>query len=126
MTTVSGARPMPAGGFERLTWLFMRVSGVVLLLLALGHLTVMHLINSVDTVNYAFVAARYATPFWRTYDGALLVLALLHGFNGLRVVVDDYTRGWVRQLILWSAGMTLLILLLLGLYIVFTFQPGMP
>ena len=42
-----------------------------------GHLAVMHLVNSIDTVDYAFVAARATPPFWRTYDGFLLVLALL-------------------------------------------------
>jgi succinate dehydrogenase / fumarate reductase membrane anchor subunit len=97
MTALSpnAGRPVPSGGFERFAWFFMRASGLVLLVLALGHLAIMHLINSIDTVDYAFVAARYATPFWRTYDGLMLVLALLHGYNGLRVVLNDYLKsGW--------------------------------
>lgn len=28
---------------------------------------------------------------WRVYDGLLLALVVLHGFNGLRTVVNDYT-----------------------------------
>ncbi len=121
--SASGGRPIPAGGFERLAWFFMRASGLALLFLALGHLTVMHLINSIDDVDYAFVAARYATPFWRTYDGLMLVLALLHGFNGLRVILDDYLKGAWRLVVTWAAGFLALTLLLLGLYIVFAFQP---
>lgn len=119
----TGSRPVPPGGFDRFAWFFMRLSGVALLLLALGHLSVMHLLNSVDSIDYAFVAARYATPFWRTYDGLLLILALLHGFNGFRVVTDDYLKGYKRLVVQSLAGLACLALLLVGLYIVFTFQP---
>ncbi|MBL8023604.1 MAG: succinate dehydrogenase [Elusimicrobia bacterium] len=125
--SAQGTRPVPSGGFERFAWFFMRISGVVLLFLALGHLTIMHLVNSIDHVNFAFVAARYVTPFWRTYDGLLLILALLHGFNGLRVVFDDYLKGFKRLIAVALSGVLCLALLLLGLYIVFTFQsPSSP
>lgn len=123
MSLSSGPRPVPPGGFDRFAWFFMRLSGVALLFLALGHLTVMHLVNSIDTVDYAFVAARYATPFWRTYDGLLLILALLHGFNGLRVIAQDYLTGGKRLTVQWVAGFLCLTLMMAGLYIVFTFQP---
>jgi succinate dehydrogenase / fumarate reductase membrane anchor subunit len=120
--TAQGTRPVPSGGFERFAWFFMRISGLALLFLALGHLSIMHLINSIDDVDFAFVSARYVTPFWRTYDGLLLVLALLHGFNGLRVVFDDYLKGFKRLIAMAFSGILCLALLLLGLYIVFTFQ----
>ena len=42
--------------------------GVVLLFLALGHLAIMHLINSIHVIDFDFVADRYQTPFWRIYD----------------------------------------------------------
>ncbi len=92
MNRNAGPTPKPAGGFELFAWFFMRVSGILLLVLALGHLTIMHLINSVDAIDYAFVASRYAAPFWRTYDLLLLILALLHGLNGVRTIIDDYVR----------------------------------
>ena len=86
-------RERPAGGFELWSWLFMRVSGVVLLLLAVGHVLIMHVLDDgVDRVDFGFVAARWASPFWRTWDWALLILALIHGINGLRIVVQDYVR----------------------------------
>jgi succinate dehydrogenase / fumarate reductase membrane anchor subunit len=121
--TPSGSRPIPSVGFEQLSWWFMRVSGIVLLFLALGHLTIMHLINTVDTIDYAFVAKRYATPFWRTYDGLMLVLALVHGFNGLRIILDDFLKGGKRLLAHSILAILFLAFLLLGLYPVFTFQP---
>jgi len=30
---------------------------------------------------------------WRVYDGLLLALVVLHGFNGLRYVINDYAHS---------------------------------
>jgi succinate dehydrogenase / fumarate reductase membrane anchor subunit len=102
----------------------MRISGVVLLFLALGHLAIMHLINNIEVVNYDFVAARYMTPFWRTYDLVMLWLAMIHGTNGIRTLVDDYisARGW-RLVSLSSLYVVSFIILALGSLVIFTFQP---
>src|SRR5205814_9664631 len=86
-------RDRPVGGLELWTWIFMRISGLVLLVLAVGHVLIMHVVDDgVGRVNFGFVAARWQSPFWRTWDWALLVLALIHGINGLRVIVLDYVR----------------------------------
>lgn len=123
--SASGGRARPAGGFELWAWLFMRVSGVLLLVLALGHLALMHLIHNVDEINFAFVAARYQNPLWRLYDWFLLILALVHGMNGLRILVDDYVRwrGW-RILCLVSVYFFTLFFLAAGSFVILTFQPG--
>jgi succinate dehydrogenase / fumarate reductase membrane anchor subunit len=117
-------RARPLGGLELYAWFFMRASGILLLLLALGHLAIMHIINSVDVIDYAFVAQRYATPFWRTYDLTMLWLALLHGGNGMRTIVDDYVRarGWrvLSLSILYAVGFVFLVL---GSLVILTFQP---
>jgi succinate dehydrogenase / fumarate reductase membrane anchor subunit len=64
-------------------WLFMRISGLLLLVLAVGHTLIMHLpAGGVDRINFGFVAVRWESPFWRTWDWLLLILALLHGING--------------------------------------------
>jgi succinate dehydrogenase / fumarate reductase membrane anchor subunit len=116
-------REKPMGGFELFAWFFMRISGVVLLVLALGHLTIMHIINNVEKINYNFVVQRYTTPFWRTYDMVLLWLALIHGLNGLRTVIDDYvhTRGWrvVTLSCLYFFGFVFLVL---GSLVILTFR----
>jgi succinate dehydrogenase / fumarate reductase membrane anchor subunit len=126
MTELSGAggRVRPRSGLELYAWLFMRVSGILLLLLALGHLAIMHLIHSVDEINFAFVAARWANPLWRLYDWLLLALALVHGFNGLRVMVDDYIRsaGW-RVLCLVIVYALTFLFLVAGTAAVVLFQP---
>jgi succinate dehydrogenase / fumarate reductase membrane anchor subunit len=116
-------RERPTGGFELFAWFFMRISGVVLILLVLGHLAIMHVINTVDEIDFEFVAARWASPFWRTYDLVMLWLALLHGLNGLRTVIDDYVhrKGW-RVVALTAMAVIGFILLAMGTQIIFTFE----
>jgi len=116
--------PRPESGLELYAWFFMRVSGITLLILALGHLLVMHIINNVDNIDFKFIAERYATPFWRTYDLLLLWLALIHGINGVRTLVDDYIhpRGW-RTASLACLYVIGFVLLALGSLIILTFQP---
>ena len=118
-----GSRQRPSGGAELYAWLFMRISGVVLLLLALGHLFIMHVFNNIHTIDYHFVAARYLRWFWRAYDGAMLWLAMLHGVNGMRTLVDDYLRpplrGWAVKG-LYAVGA---LFLLLGTWAIVAFQP---
>lgn len=92
MASPSYSSPKPSGGVELWAWLFMRISGLVLLMLALGHLVIMHLLNNVDRIDYNFVAGRYVGWFWRGYDLLMLVLAMLHGLNGVRILIDDYVH----------------------------------
>lgn len=119
-------RERPTGGFEIWSWLFMRISGVVLLFLAVGHVVIMHLLDEgVDRVDFGFVADRWGSPFWRTWDWAMLVLALGHGINGLRVIVQDYVR-WpgARLAVNMVFALVGFGLFVLGTVIVFTFDPA--
>lgn len=113
------------GNFELITWFFMRISGLLLVFLVLGHWAVMHIINDIEQVDFAFVAARWASPFWRTYDLLMLFLAMLHGTNGMRTIIDDYTRhrGW-RVFWLSTLYISAAILIILGTLVLITFQPG--
>jgi len=82
----------PRQSFETWSWFFMRISGLVLLFLALTHFALTHIIHDVADTNYNFVARRWHNLGWRIFDWALLALALAHGLNGLRIVIDDYVR----------------------------------
>jgi succinate dehydrogenase / fumarate reductase membrane anchor subunit len=118
-------RDRPVGGFELWTWLFMRISGIVLLVRAVGHVLIMHVVDEgVDRVDFAFIATRWGSPFWRTWDWALLVLALIHGINGLRVITLDYVRPagarFAINIFFYTLGFMLFVL---GTVIVFTFDP---
>ncbi len=124
-THYKSGRPIPYDNpFELFAWVFMRISGIVLLFMAIGHLVIMHLINSIDTINYQFVVQRWATPFWRIYDGIMLFLALLHGFNGLRTILDDYLRpGMWKKWCTFLLYAFSLILLVGGAWVIITFKP---
>ena len=121
-----GTRDRPGDGFELWSWLFMRISGIVLLILAVGHVLIMHVIGEgVKRVDFGFVAARWDSPLWRTWDWALLVLALIHGINGLRVIVQDYVR-WpgARLAVNMFFSVVGFLLFVLGTVVVFTFDPS--
>lgn len=112
-------------GAELWWWLFMRISGILLLWLAVGHVLIMHALGEgVERVNYNFVAVRWASPFWRIWDWLLLSLALLHGINGVRVIVQDYVRSPGARLA-WNATFAAVgtVLFALGTFIVFSFSP---
>lgn len=117
-------RARPESGIELYAWLFMRVSGAVLLFMALGHLAIMHLIHTVEFIDYDFVARRFMTPFWRTYDLVMLWLALIHGTIGVRTLVNDYIgdSGW-RVVSLASLYVIGFVFLTLGSLVILTFQP---
>lgn len=95
--TATDTRPPPApkryrAGAEAKSWAFMRLSGLLLLFFALVHFAITHVVNDVMETDYDFVAERWRNPAWRVFDWMLLVLALSHGVNGLRWIVDDYVR----------------------------------
>jgi succinate dehydrogenase / fumarate reductase membrane anchor subunit len=112
--------------FEMVSWVFMRVSGLILVFLVLGHLFIMNILDGgVQRINFAFVAGRYASPFWQMWDLLQLWLAMIHGTNGLRTVINDYaerdgTRFWLKT-VLFTACVFILIL---GTYVIFTFDPN--
>ncbi len=114
----------PVDNFELRSWFFMRVSGALIVVLVLIHLAFVHFVHGVDEINYKFVANRWFSPTWRTLDFLLLMLALTHGANGIRILVEDYIRpkGW-RTLSLTALYVVTAFLLVLGGLVMLTFQP---
>lgn len=112
--------------FEMYGWLFMRLSGIVLVVLVLGHLLIQLVLDGgVTKVGFAFVAGRWASPFWQTWDLLLLWLAQLHGGNGMRTIIADYsrkdsTRFWLNTLL----ALSMIFTLVLGTYVLLTFDPN--
>ena len=123
-SSYSRVRP-GGGGMELWTWFFMRISGIVLVFLVLGHFTIVHILgDGVDRVDFAFVAGRWASPFWQTWDWTMLFLGLLHGANGMGIVIDDLVRGEGARVALKSTlYVVTLVLMLLGSLIILTFDP---
>jgi len=111
-------------GFEVWSWFFMRISGIILLFLVLIHLYIMHLIGEgVERVDFEFVASRWAHVGWKTFDWVMLFLALLHGANGLRVIIDDYIRrDGVRTAVKGALYTITAILMVMGTAVLVTFD----
>jgi len=122
------ARPKPeASGRERFWWYFMRLSGLALVVLALGHMFIMHVLVELtgQEVNFAFVQSRWGSPFWRIYDLLLLVLAFVHGVNGARIVVSDYVaHRTARSLLIGILLVIGAIWLVLGIAVIAFFDPA--
>lgn len=123
----SARRVKPSGGFELWLWYFMRISGLALVLLALGHLVIVHILFNVETINYAFVADRWEEPgsgyFWRLWDLAMVWLAVIHGLNGLRQILDEYiVRPGRRVAVKTLIGTAAVVLIVTGSYAILMFR----
>ncbi len=119
-------RSKSRGNFELWSWVFMRGSGILLLVLVFGHLFVNLMTgDGIHQVDFAFVAGKWANPLWQVWDLLMLWLAMLHGANGLRTVINDYaerpnTRLWLKGLLYTATVFTIL----LGTLVIFTFDPN--
>ena len=123
--TPRSPRSRKAAKLERWGWLYMRVSGVLLLVLIFGHLLINLFMNGgIQQISFAFVAGKWADPFWKVWDGLMLWLALIHGTNGMRTLVNDYTsREGLRKTLNYALWIVCAVLILLGTFVVTTFDP---
>lgn len=111
--------------WEKWGWIYMRASGVVLVVLIFGHLFVnLFLGEGVKAIDFAFVAGKWADPFWVAWDTLLLWLALIHGGNGMRTLINDYaTKKPVRTVLLSAVAVSTAVLIILGTLVIYTFDP---
>ena len=105
---MSRQRPKGSAG-----WWFQRVSGVLLIFFV--------------GLHFVDVAAKWNQPGWRIADAILLVLAMVHGTNGVESVLEDYA-GARRTQRVWRPLLRGLVAIisLLGAWVLITFQPGTP
>ena len=82
-----------SGNADMYAWLFMRVSGVLLIVLIFGHLFV-NLVagRGIQAIDFAFVAGKWSNPLWQLWDLIMLWLAMAHGTNGVRTIINDYAE----------------------------------
>ena len=131
MTTIADPRAPRATvrrsgpNLEKWGWIYMRVSGVLLVVLIFAHLFVnLFAGEGVKAIDFAFVAGKWADPFWVVWDTLLLWLALIHGGNGMRTLVNDYaTNKTVRKVLLGAIFASTAILLVSGTPVIYTFDP---
>lgn len=117
----------PMNRTERNVWLFMRVAGLLIIVMVAIHFYIMHFFIGVEAIEFDTIVARWQESswwwFWRGYDLTLLGLAFTHGILGLSHVISDYVHHATWRKILF-AGIVLLwlVLMLTGAGIIFFFK----
>jgi len=127
-------------GFEYYLWLFTRLSAILMLCagaagIVYANLWGRTLMDAPAQYRWAFfpiywhvqntdvpdVFPVWSNAFWRVWCTILLFLASLHGFNGLRVVIEDYLHPPVL-LLLVKGFIGLLFMLVFGAGTVIIFE----
>ena len=107
--TLNQAQALYSTNSELAWWVFMRVSGLILIFLVAGHIWMGNIQINVADVDYAYVANRLSKGWVKVYDTFLLFFAMLHGVNGLRYNIEDYfkqpgRRFWGKIILFTIAG----------------------
>ncbi|PPG72183.1 succinate dehydrogenase [Rathayibacter rathayi] len=131
MSTVAPPRtshtPTRSSGtnWEKWGWIYMRASGVVLIVLIFGHLIYNLLLgDGIKAIDFGFVGGKLANPFWQWWDVLMLWLALIHGGNGMRTLVNDYaTSPLLAKTFKGGILVAVVALIALGTWVVFAFDP---
>jgi succinate dehydrogenase / fumarate reductase membrane anchor subunit len=119
-TRAGRARPQRSG-FELGVWYLMRLSGLALFVLALGHFSITHFIFDPATQTAQWIIDdRWGSLLWRTVDWLLLTMTVLHSFLGVRTVVQDYVSGGARTALTMLLYVTGIALFLMGTIAVMT------
>lgn len=111
--------------WEQRSWFYMRASGALLMILIFTHLfTNLMVGDGISAVDFGFVAGKWASPLWKWWDLAMLWLAMIHGSNGMRVIVNDYARRtWLRVTLKVGLVCAFAVTVILGTLVIFTFDP---
>jgi succinate dehydrogenase / fumarate reductase membrane anchor subunit len=83
------------GRASAIWWYTQRVTGALLVPLLVAHFWVEHFMSADllrGDLTYAAILSRISNPVWQAIDIAFLLVALVHGLNGIRNIVLDYSR----------------------------------
>ena len=75
------------------SWVLLRLTGLVLSVLVLGHFALTHIINDVAETDASYVAERMGSALYVTWDGAMLLAAVVHGAAGLWTITGEYAQS---------------------------------
>ncbi len=110
--------------WERISWLYMRISGLVMFIIVTFHLLYMHMVVGVDNLTFQNIVDRWNGPYglvWKTLDAALLMFGMSHGYNGVRWSIEDYVhhKGWnlALKMLLYIIGSILVIAGTLAIFV---------
>ena len=78
-----------SSGSGSFSWVFQRITGIVLVVVLIGHYILMHY-NPESGHTYDAVLARMQSSWYRVLDLTFVVLAMYHGLNGVWSIFRDY------------------------------------
>jgi len=113
-------RPRPTGSKADLyVWYAVRLSSLALFVLALAHFSMTHFVFDPADQSAEWVRqTRWNSVALRALDWGMLMAVLVHGFLGMRTVLQDYVPSRVRSLSLGALYLLALILFVLGTQVV--------
>jgi len=101
-----------SSGSGSFSWVFQRITGIVLVVVLIGHYILMHY-SPESGHTYDAVLARMQSNWYRVLDLTFIVLAMYHGLNGLWSIFRDYRlKPWqtltvISLLIIFGLAFTL-------------------
>lgn len=76
------------------SWVFQRVTGLILVIVMIGHYILMHY-NPQSGHTYDAVLIRMQSNWYRVLDLTFVVLGMYHGLNGIWGIFRDYKlKSW--------------------------------
>jgi succinate dehydrogenase hydrophobic anchor subunit len=72
-------------------YLTIRLTGLLLAVLVLGHFALTHIATDVADADAGFIARRWSAALWVAWDWLMLAAALVHGAAGMWIAIEDYT-----------------------------------
>jgi succinate dehydrogenase hydrophobic anchor subunit len=113
-------RPRPTGSkVDLYVWYAVRLSSLALFVLALAHFSMTHFVFDPGDQSAEWVRqTRWNSVALRALDWGMLMAVLVHGFLGMRTVLQDYVPSRVRSLSLGALYLLALILFILGTQVV--------
>ena len=119
-------RPRPVGSrVDLYVWYAVRISSLALLVLALAHFAMTHFVYDPGDQSAEWVRqVRWSSITLRALDWGMLMAVLVHGFLGMRTVLQDYVPSRLRRAALAILYVMALVLLVLGTQVVLTLKIG--
>jgi succinate dehydrogenase hydrophobic anchor subunit len=113
-------RPRPTGSkVDLYVWYAVRLSSLALFVLALAHFSMTHFVFDPGDQSAEWVRqTRWNSVALRALDWGMLMAVLVHGFLGMRTVLQDYVPSRVRSFSLGALYLLALILFILGTQVV--------
>jgi len=127
--------------FEYLMWIFTRISGIALILLAIVGISGAFILgartqvdvgaltrwtffpNSYHVVNTTIpdLTLGWANAYWQVMQLLIVFFGITHGINGLRVVIEDYMGAtWWRVFTRGSLFLFWLFMLIVAIFVILT------